>query len=150
MANYKSATGQLENSWWLQITPIMVQCWLQQIVSLTSNIFSNKLLHFSFKSLNAPSEKIMFLWKFCHLFPVLFYDWNTSINDNYRFFLAFSRDHFLKGWFTFQMEELFFRWGEGAPRGEHWLWWGEFPTMGNTGNYHLLRRNQGIVHNKEL
>ena len=28
----------------------------------------------------------MFLWNFCHLFPELFYQWNTSINDSFRFF----------------------------------------------------------------
>ena len=61
-------------------------------VNYSSNIvFSNKLFHFSYKILNAPSKKIMFSRNFCHLFSVLFCD-----SD---FF--FSRDHSLKGGFTF-------------------------------------------------
>ena len=59
-----------------------MQCWLQQIVINSSNIVSNKLLYFSYKSLNALSEKIMFLWDFCHPLPMVFYDWNTSISDS--------------------------------------------------------------------
>ena len=65
-------------------------------------VLSNNLFHFSYKSLNAPSENIMFLWNFCHLFPVLFYDWNKSITDSFWFFRGFSRNHFLEGSFTFQ------------------------------------------------
>ena len=54
-------------------------------------MFSNKLFHFSYEILNVPSEKISFLWNFCHLFPVLFYEWNTSINDSYQFLGFFLR-----------------------------------------------------------
>ena len=39
--------------------------------------------------MNALSEKITFLWNFYHVFSVLFYEWNTSINDSFRFFLGF-------------------------------------------------------------
>ena len=60
---------------WGERTPgtlLLVQCWLQQLCDSSNNvIFSNKLLHFSYKSLNVPSEKIIFLWNLCHLFPVL-------------------------------------------------------------------------------
>ena len=94
-------------------------------------VLSNRLFHFSYKSLNAPSENIMFLWNFCHLFPVLFYDWNKSITDSFWFFRGFSRNHFLEGCFTFQCgrdcfsdrEALFLseckggRGGGGAPWG---------------------------------
>ena len=31
------------------------------------------------------------MWNFCHLFPVLLYEWNTSINDSYQFFGFFLR-----------------------------------------------------------
>ena len=60
---------------WGERTPgtlLAVQCWLQQLSDSSNNvIFSNKLLHFSYKSLNVPSEKIIFLRNLCHLFPVL-------------------------------------------------------------------------------
>ena len=39
-------------------------------------MFSNKMFHFSYETLNVPSEKITFLWDFCHLFSLLFYEWN--------------------------------------------------------------------------
>ena len=39
-----------------------------------------------YEILNAPREKITFLCNFCHLFPVLFYELNTSINDPFQFF----------------------------------------------------------------
>ena len=72
----------------------------------SSVIFSNKQFHFSYKSLNAPGEKIMFLWNFCHLFPVLVYDWNTTINNSSQFFRVFSRNPILQRGFIYQ-------WGEG-------------------------------------
>ena len=58
-------------------------------------IFSNKLFHFFYKILNAQSEQCSnstLLWNFCHLFPVLFYDWNTvlmKVFDFLGFFLGF-------------------------------------------------------------
>ena len=65
---------------------------------------------------------------FCHLFPVLFYAWNTSINDSFWFLGFFSRNHFLEGGFTFQQGVCFsdgvlfiFKWGGG-----HWFWQGVF------------------------
>ena len=77
----------------------------------------------------------MFLWNFCHLFPVLFYDWNKSITDSFWFFRGFSRNHFLEGCFTFQCgrdcfsdrEALFLSEckggrGGGVPHEEHWFW----------------------------
>ena len=60
------------------------------------------MFHFSCKILIAPSDKITFLWNFCHLFPVLFYDWSTIINDSFQFFEFFFRNHFLGGGFPFQ------------------------------------------------
>ena len=94
-------------------------------VNQSSNIiFSIKLFHFSFKILNATSKKIMFLWNFCHLFPVLFYDWNTSINDSFRFFRVFfwesfpgSEIHFSMGGFAFQLGDFIFKWGMGEGGG---------------------------------
>ena len=60
---------------WGERTPgtlLVVQCWLQQLCDSSNNvIFSNKLLHFSYKSLNVPSEKTIFLRNLCRLFPVL-------------------------------------------------------------------------------
>ena len=89
-------------------------CYPSQLINI---IFSNKLL-------NAPSEKkTTFMWNFCHLFPMLFYEWNTIINDRFRFFFSFfSRNHFLKGAFTFQLEGDFifkcvFVGGGEAPHG---------------------------------
>ena len=52
----------------------------------STNSLSNKLFQCSYKILNAPNEKIMFLLNFCYLFPMLFYDWNASIHDSFRFF----------------------------------------------------------------
>ena len=37
-----------------------------------------------------------------NLFPVLLYEWNTSINYSLRFLDFSSRNHFLKGGFIFQ------------------------------------------------
>ena len=55
-------------------------------------IFSNKVFYFSFKILNVSSEKkITFLCFFSHLYPVLFYEWNTSIWDNFKFFIFLVR-----------------------------------------------------------
>ena len=51
-------------------------------------------MHFTSEILNAKSTKITFLWNFCHLFLVLLYEWNTSINDSFQFF-----------------------WGQGCPMG---------------------------------
>ena len=88
-------------------------CYPSQLINI---IFSNKLL-------NAPSEKkTTFMWNFCHLFPMLFYEWNTIINDRFRFFFFLSRNHFLKGAFTFQLEGDFifkcvFVGGGEAPHG---------------------------------
>ena len=48
-------------------------------------MFCNKLFHVSHEILNAWSAEIMFLWNFCHLFPVLFYEWTIDINDSLRF-----------------------------------------------------------------
>ena len=60
---------------WGERTPgtlLVVQCWLQQLCDSSNNvIFSNKLLHFSYKSLNVLSEKTIFLRNLCRLFPVL-------------------------------------------------------------------------------
>ena len=113
MANYKSASGQLENSWWLQnntttgAMSITTNCVINQVI-----YFLTKLFHLSYKSLNVRSEKIMFLWNFCHLFPVLFYDWNTSINDSLWFFRVFSTNYFLEAGFIFQCGIIVFQMGE--------------------------------------
>ena len=40
-------------------------------------VFSNMLFHFSYETMNASNAKITFLWNICHLFPVLFYEWNS-------------------------------------------------------------------------
>ena len=76
-----------------------------------------KLFHSSYNILNASSEKIMFLWNFCHLCPVLFCDWNTSINDSFGFFCIFFfffLHQILEGGFTFYWGWcLFFSW-EGS------------------------------------
>ena len=59
--------------------------------------------------------------RFCRIcaivFPVLFYEWNTSINDSFQFCLVFSRNHFLEGSFTFQWRvcgEWGWYWHEGT------------------------------------
>ena len=70
-------------------------------------IFSNKLFHFSYKILNALGEKITFLWNFCHFFLVLFYEWNTSINDSFQFFGFFFWESFPGRGFIFQCKCLF-------------------------------------------
>ena len=98
---------------------------LAKSINQVYNIISNKLLHFSYKILNAPSEKITFLWNFCHLFPVLFYEWNQVLMTVSNFSGFFSRNHFLEGGFTFQWGVVFQFWwgvfkkiirlGEGAP-----------------------------------
>ena len=79
----------------------------------SNTIFPNKLFHFSYEILNAPSEKITFLWNFCHLlsfFPVLFYEWNKSINGSFTFFLFLLGIITWKGTLFFN-GGLFFSWG---------------------------------------
>ena len=62
------------------------------------------MLHFSYEILNTSSEKITCLWNFCYLFPVSLYEWNTIINDSFRFWVFLNK--FLEVGFTFQ-------WGGG-------------------------------------
>ena len=47
------------------------------------------------------------------LFPVLVYEWNTSINDCFRLLGFFSRNHFLEGGFTLHWGGIWFsvEWG---------------------------------------
>ena len=74
----------------------------------------------------------MLLWNFCHLFLVLFYEWNNynqvliTVSD---FFGHFSKNHFLEGGYTFQWG-VFLNRGDfkgGCPNGMHWIWWRGFP-----------------------
>ena len=67
--------------------------------------------------------RITFLWNFCHLFPVLYYEWNTSIDDNlFVFFLeiiSWKGTLLFNGGFIFKWEvphmgHQFWRWGGGA------------------------------------
>ena len=45
----------------------------------------------------------MFFWSFSHLVTVLFYEWNTSIKDNFMILGGFfSRNHFIEEGFIFQ------------------------------------------------
>ena len=83
-------------------------CYPSQLINI---IFSNKLL-------NAPSEKkTTFMWNFCHLFPMLFYEWNTIINDRFRFFFFFLGIISWKGPLLFNWRGTSFLsvclWGEG-------------------------------------
>ena len=60
-------------------------------MSITTCVI-NQVIYFltnCFKNLNAPHDQIRFLWNFCHLFSVLFHDWNISINDSFWFFRVF-------------------------------------------------------------
>ena len=75
------------------------------------NIIFSKKLSFFGKVLNALSEKITFLWNFYHVFSVLFYEWNTSINDSFRFFGVFFLETAL---FNGAGEgDMFFSWDGG-------------------------------------
>ena len=58
--------------------------------------------------LNSPRQKTTFFSNFCHLFPVLFYEWNTSTADRFPFLGFYSRNHFLEGGFTFQWRGIWF------------------------------------------
>ena len=95
-------SGQLQNNISNGAMLKTINCVINQVIQyfLTSCFF------FFYKNLNAPGHKITCLWNFCHLFPV-FYDWKKSINDSFWFLGFFSRNHFLKGGFTFQ-------WGRGG------------------------------------
>ena len=102
--------------------------------SQSSNIiFSNKLFHFSYKLLSPPSEKkTTFLWGFCRVFVIFFQYCFMSetqlLMTESDFFGFFSRNHFLEGAFTFQLEGGFiFKSvfvGRGGAPWEHQLWWG--------------------------
>ena len=70
-------------------------------------MFSNKMFHFSYETLKVPSEKITFLWNFCYLFSVLFYEWNKY----FWFFLYF---------WSGGMGVIF----KCGGRHQHWLWGG--------------------------
>ena len=82
----------------------------------------------------------MFLWNFCHLFPVLFYEWSRSIIDlpifpgfflgiiSWKGPLLFYGRGGGWGWgwrlgFGFQLGGLTLKWG-GTPWGGHQLWCG--------------------------
>ena len=60
------------------------------------------MFHVSYKILNYPSEKIMFLWNFCHLFPVFFMIEIQVLMTVPDFSGGFPKNHFLEGGFTFQ------------------------------------------------
>ena len=53
----------------------------------------------------------MFLWNFCHLFLVLLYERNTSINDSFRFFRFFFQESFPERGFTSQWLGFVFQFG---------------------------------------
>ena len=87
---------------------------------------------FPYEILNAPREKTTFLWNFSHLFPELFYEWNTSINDRFRFFGGFFLGIiswkvallFIWEGFAFQLSRASILKGGVAHLG-HWFWWEE-------------------------
>ena len=87
--------------------------------------FLNKCskFHFSSKILNAAGEKIMFLSNFRHLFSVLFYVWNTSINAIFQFFRFIFKESLSGMWLHFSMKGGYFPVGgelqfyvRGSPR----------------------------------
>ena len=80
-------------------------------------IFCNKVFYFSYNILNAPSEKIMILWNFCHLFQCCFMRETQVLMTVSRFFGFFSRNRFMEGNFTFKGWGgwgFIFKWGRGV------------------------------------
>ena len=80
--------------------------------------------------MNAPSEKIMFLWNFCHLFSVLLYNWNSSINDSFQFFQGFFWKsfpgkglHYSIGGLLFSCEGASFLRGPRGASAMEMVWW---------------------------
>ena len=76
--------------------------------------------------------RITFLWNFCHLFPVLYYEWNTSIDDNLFFFfleiISWKGTLLFNGGFIFKWEvphmgHQFWRWGGGGNPHAHLSLW---------------------------
>ena len=67
----------------------------------------NKLFHFSYKILDAPSDKIAFLWNFCYLFSYAVLWVKQVLMTVSDFSGFFSRIHILERGFTFQ-------WGGGC------------------------------------
>ena len=67
---------------------------------------------------------------FCHVFPVLFYEWNTIIDEQCLIFLVFVLGIIsLKGDSFFIAGDLFFSRGpsflsKGAQWWRYWFWWG--------------------------
>ena len=104
MVNYKSASGQLENSWWLQDNTI------NGAMSITTNFVINQVIWYFLTNCFTFLTKgwMPQVRKSCScgisaiFFQCFFYDWNTSINDSFRFFRVFSRNHLLERGFTFQ------------------------------------------------
>ena len=71
----------------------------------------------------------IFKWEnhvFVDFLPVLFYEWNRSINYSFRFCLFFPRNHFLERALLLNGGISFLN--GGLPHGVHQLWWG----MGST------------------
>ena len=87
---------------------------------------------FPYEIFNAPTEKTTFLWNFSHLFPELFYEWNTSINDRFRFLGGFFvgiiswKVALLFIWegFAYQLSRASILKGGVAHLG-YWFWWEE-------------------------
>ena len=69
------------------------------------------MFHVSSKILNYPSEKIMFLRNFCHLFPVFFMIEIQVLMTVPDFSGVFSKNHFLEGASLFNGGRFVFQFG---------------------------------------
>ena len=104
---------------------------------MSRNLFAKSINQYN---IFYETVSITFLWNFCHLFPVLFYDWNTIITQllmtvsNFPIFQGFLLGiNFWKGISLFNGDgSLLFGWGGGGcfifkwgGHGGHLFWWEE-------------------------
>ena len=68
------------------------------------------MFHFYYKIWNAPSEKVTFLWNLI-FFQCCFMSETQVLMTVSNFRGFFSRNHFLRGGFTFQWGNFIFKWG---------------------------------------
>ena len=86
---------------------------------MSRNLFAKSINQYN---IFYETVSITFLWNFCHLFPVLFYDWNTIITQllmtvsNFPIFQGFLLGiNFWKGISLFNGDgSLLFGWGGGG------------------------------------